>query len=164
MALTPEQATAIVNHIKASVDPAVVQALAQRNDTFLQEWINSPSTFWAWRTLVTQDEIMQNGFDWVQVDNLSVGKARIWEWLFMNQSRAINPAKPNVRAGIAECWRGVAAMTAVRDAVLAHCKKQISRAEALFATGSGTEQTPGDLVYVGPVGLTELSVALNNNP
>ena len=47
-------------------------------------------SFIVWKTSVTQDEIMQNGFDWVQVDNLTVGKARIWEWMFDNQGATIN--------------------------------------------------------------------------
>lgn len=163
MPLTTQQATAVVNLIKASVDPTVVQALLDRNDTFLQDWVNAPSTFWAWRTAVTQEEIMQNGFDWVRVDNLSVGKARIWEWMFQNPTRSINPSKDNVRLGIEECWSG-AANNAIRAAIYVHCKKLCSRAEALFAIGTGTQVTPGVFVYVGPVGLTELSVALNENP
>ena len=69
---------------------------------------------------------MQNGFDWVEVDNLTVGKARIWEWLFDNATTTINPSKANVRAGIAECWKGTAAKLAVQAAVLAHCKAHLT--------------------------------------
>ena len=113
-------------------------------------------TFYVWRTEVSQDEIMQNGFDWVRVDNLSVGKARIWEWLFDNSSASINPSKANVRAGIAECWKGTAADNAVRLSVFQHCQRLASRFEVLFATGSGTTTSvdgvgPGAMVIVGPV-------------
>jgi hypothetical protein len=164
MTLTTAQETAFADAVKNSGDPLVQQAYSVRNDVFLTEWANSNSTSWVWRTRVTQDEIMQNGFDWVRVDNLSVGKARIWEWLFLNADRAINPSKPNVRAGIQECWKGTAADLAVQAAVLGHCKKLCSVIENLFATGTKTEQDPGALVYVGPVSLTEVSVALNRNP
>lgn len=164
MALTPEQATLLATTIKTSVNPTVIAAYAIRDDVTLTNWANANSAGWVWRTSVAKDEIMQNGFDWIMVDNLSVGKARIWDWLFDNPSRAINPSKPNVRAGIIECWKGSAAMLAVQAAVFAHCKKLCSNAENIFAQGLKTEVTPGDLVYVGPVGLTELSVALNQNP
>jgi len=103
--------------------------------------------FYVWATEVSQDSIMQNGFDWVRVDNLSVGKARIWEWMFANANRSINASKANVRAGIAEVWKGTAADNAVRLAVFQHCQRVATRAEKLFANGSGT-QTDGD--GIGP--------------
>lgn len=111
-------------------------------------------SFWVWRSSVSQDEIMQNGFDWVRVDNLGVGKARIWEWLFWNESRAFNPSKANVRAGIAEVWKGTAADNAVRFAVFGHCQRLATRAERLFATGAGTTTDtngvgPGLMVFEG---------------
>lgn len=94
--------------------------------------------FFVWRSSVTQDTIMQNGFDWVRVDNLSVGKARIWEWLFDNAAAAINPSKANVRSGIAETWKGTAADNAVRFVVFGHCQAKATRAQKLFAVGAGT--------------------------
>lgn len=159
--LTDAQKQALAAAIRASTDPAVVAALAIRDDVTLVTWCNAPSAFIVWKSRVTQDEIMQNGFDWVRVDNLSVGKARIWEWLFDNAQSSINPSKPNVRAGIDECWKGTAADLAVRAAVYVHCKRPATNAEAVFATGTGTDATPGDLVLDGNVGATEMSQALN---
>jgi len=109
-----------------------------------------------WRTSVPQDEIMTNGFDWVQVDNLSVGKARIWEWLFQNQALTMNPSKTNVRAGIDECWKGTAAMLAVRAAIYLHCKRPATRAEALFATGEGTDASPASMTLEGSLNWPEI--------
>ena len=34
-----------------------------------------------WRTSVSAEEIMSNGFVWTAVDTLTVGKARIWDWM-----------------------------------------------------------------------------------
>ena len=104
---------------------------------------------------------MQNGFDWVRVDNLSVGKARIWEWLFDNAQAAISPSKDNVRAGIAECWRGTAADLAVQAAVLTHCRRACTRGERYFASGTGTEATPGKLgIFEGLLSAQDISDAL----
>jgi hypothetical protein len=113
-----------------------------------------------WKSLVTQDEIMQNGFDWTQVDNTTVGKARIWEWMFNNQQRVINPSKINVRAGIDEAWKGTAAMLAVRAAIYIHCKRKANRAEKLFATGAGTDASPSTMSFEGTMSYTEVQMAM----
>lgn len=141
--MTPEQLATLKAAILAETDQAFVALRAANDETGMAAWYNAASTFVVWRTSVSQDEIMQNGFDWAQVDNLNVGKARIWEWLFDNESRTINPTKANVRAGIAECWKGTSQMLAVQAAVLAHCKRLCTRAERLFATGTGTDAAPG---------------------
>jgi hypothetical protein len=107
--------------------------------------------FIVWKTRVSKDEIMQNGFDWVQVDNLTVGKARIWDWLFDNTTNSCNPSKINVRAGVDECWKGTAAMLAVRTAVYIHFKRSATRAEQILATGTGTDAVPATMTYEGRV-------------
>lgn len=124
--------------------------------------LNAPATpdFIVWRTSVSQDEIMQNGFDWTRVNNLSVGSARCWEWLFDNTSSSINPSKASVRAGIDEVWKGTAADLAVRAAVYVHCKRKASVAEKLFATGTGTDAAPALLVYEGALAYTDVTAAM----
>jgi len=115
--------------------------------------------FVVWRSSVTQDEIMQNGFDWARVDNLSVGKARIWEWLFDNQSATFSPSKINVRAGIDECWKGNAADLAVRAAVYVHCKRNANALEKLFATGAGTDASPATMAVEGGLSYQQVDQA-----
>ena len=116
--------------------------------------------FIVWKSSVQQDEIMQNGFDWVRVDNLSVGKARIWEWLFDNQNASINPSKSNVRAGIDECWKGTAADLAVRAAVYIHCKRKANLLEKLFATGTGSDASPATMAIEGSISYNEVHTAM----
>lgn len=122
--------------------------------------------FIVWRTYVTQDEIMQTGFDWVRIDNLSVGKARIWEWLFANETRSINPSKANVRAGIAEVWKGTQADLAVQAAVLGHCRRAATRFEKLFAAGDGqnvgSTDNPAIMAVEGPLTPADASIAVAN--
>jgi hypothetical protein len=138
--LTPQQLATLKTAIDA--DPVLAAKPLNSDGYFeiaqaLNTELASPD-FWVWKSLVSQDEIMQNGFDWVRVDNLSVGKARIWEWMFDNAGATINPSKANVRAGIAEVWKGTAADNAVRQAVFNHCQRLATRAQKLFATGPGT--------------------------
>lgn len=160
--MTDAQIAALRTALLADTDPNVQAAVTARNDTEVARLYNLPSTFIVWRTVVLQDEITQNGFAWVEVDNLSVGKARIWEWLFLNQTRSINPSRPNVRAGIAECWSGNAARLAVQAVVLGHCKRPATFAERVFASGTGTNATPGDLgSFVGSITINDVGQALN---
>lgn len=130
------------------------------NDEALAAYFNADtSTFIVWKTGVTKEDLTQNdAFDWTRVDNLSVGKARIWDLMFDNSARAINPSKANVRAGIAAAWVGTAADLAVRSAVLARCQRSATRAEKILATGTGTAAAPAVLSFEGSISVGEASL------
>lgn len=159
--LTEAQLLVLRAAIFAETDTTFSQLRNEGSLGLMTEWLNGPSSTIVWRVEVPQDEIMQNGFDWVQVDNLSVGKARIWEWLFNNQNKTMNPSKTNVRAGIDECWKGTAAMLAVRAAVYSHCKRQATKAEKLFVSGVGTIESPATLTWSGQLVEYDVVQALN---
>jgi hypothetical protein len=113
-----------------------------------------------WRTKVSRDELQQlDTFDWTQIDNLSVGKSRIWDWMFMRGAE-INAAKANVRAGIAACLVGNASLLAMQTAVLTACKRNSTRAEKLFATGSGTTLSPSVMNFEGDLGYQDVATAM----
>jgi hypothetical protein len=156
--LTNAQLLTLKAAIEAESDPTFLQAIADGNTPFVANWFNQASNpaFVVWRTSVTQDEIMQNGFDWTRVDNLSVGKSRIWEWLFSNEARSFNPSKLNVRAGIDAVWVGTAADLAQRAAVYVHCKRPATRGEKLYATGTGTDAVPGTLKFEGDITVSDV--------
>lgn len=162
--LTTAQLTTLRTAIFAETDPAFVVHREAGATGAMGDYINNTLTSTiVWRTSVKQDEIMMNGFDWSQVDNLTVGKARIWEWLFDNQQSVINPSKVNVRAGIDECWKGTAAMLAVRAAIYVHCKRAATWAEKLYLAGAGTDSAPATLVFEGRVSEYELVRAFYND-
>lgn len=121
--------------------------------------VEASPAFVVWRSQVSQDEITQNGFTWSEVDNLSVGKARIWEWLFLNEMRSMNPSRANVRAGIVECWSGTAGKLAVQAAVFIHCKRNATRAEKALATGTGTDAVPATMGYEGDLSYQDVQEA-----
>ena len=116
-----------------------------------------------WRTSVEVTEIMLNGFDWTRVDNLSVGKARIWAW--MTALGTINPSKQNIMAGIDATWVGTAQDLAVRAAVYTHCYRYCRRIEKLFATatsgGSGTRGSTANPDMMGYEGTIEYQDVLD---
>lgn len=157
----PINYTTLKNYIASVPEWA---AMPQNSDTafFIADELNkeSPDGFVVWKTSVPVDEIMRNGLDWTRVDNLSVGKARIWDW--MTRLNEINPSKVNIRAGIDATWVGTAADLAVRAVVYTHCKRNASVVEKLFATGTGTSQTPATMAYEGPIQYQEIITAWNS--
>ena len=159
--LTTQQLAALKTDILAD---ASFNGLPQNSDgafAIAAAYNLATSPAWVvWRTSVAQDEIMQNGFDWTRVDNLSIGKSRIWEWMFDNADRVFNPAKPNVRAGIDATWVGTAADLAVRTAVYTHCKRNATRAEKLFSSGTGSDATPATMAFEGQLQYADVQLAM----
>lgn len=160
--LTDAQLVVFKAALLAEVNPELVSYRENGQTPLIAAWYNQEKTpaVVVWKTSVTQDEVMQNGFDWVQVDNLTGGGARIWEWLFNNSTRSINPSKLNVRAGIDECWKGTAAKVAVRDAVYIHCKRNVTRGEALYTQGTGTTLSPSIMGFEGQITEYDVTRAL----
>lgn len=158
--MTPAQLTTLKAAIAA--DPVLAAYPDTSDGAFdmaLYLGTASSPTFVVWRTNVTRDEVTSEGFDWTQVDNLTTGQARIWDLLFDNQSRAINAGDAGKRAGLAECWKGTAAKLAVGTFVLSRCKRPATRGERLFATGTGSDASPGSLVIEGAIGYQDIMAA-----
>ena len=152
---TATQVTAIKAAIAADPAMATITQTPSGPEVIASLFNTAEPAYFVWRTDVAVDEIMKNGMDWTRVDNLSIGKARIWEW--MSKLGTFNAAKPNIRAGIDATWVGTTADLAVRDAVYVHCKRNATRLEKLLTTGAGTLITPSLLVYAGKVGAQEMS-------
>lgn len=166
MALTPAQQAAIKADILA--DPVLNAFPNTLDGAFaIAALYNQPAipTFWVWRTSVTVTEIMQNGFDWTRVDNLTVGKARIWE--FMTAAGTVNPAQPNVRAGFEACFSVEAGDRPNRQAIYDHSVRPATRAEKLFATGTGAAPTdhgigPATMTFEGQLTFQDIDLARNS--
>ena len=160
MALTPEQLAALKADIAAdpvlSVLPNTLSAATDIADIY--NALASPE-FVVWKTSVNPDDIMRNGMDWTRVDNLSVGKARIWDW--MTKLGTFDASKPNIRSGIDASWVGTAQDLAVRAMVYTHCKRAAARIEKLYATGTGTIESPATMTFEGGIGQGDVYSARN---
>ena len=159
MLTTAQQAT-LAAHICASTDQDVIDALAIRNDNALAALYNQDSTFVVWRTSVPVEEY-RNALTWTEVDALTIGKARIWEWITGQMTLPLEPYKDAVRQGLADCWSPT---SDTRAALIAISKRFATLCESLFTTGTGTDATPGLLVFEGLVTSQDIGQALNNNP
>lgn len=156
--MTPQQLLAIKADIAANGD---LNAFPNNSDGSFEIAklynLAADGTFIVWRTSVSIDEIMRNGMNWERVDNLSVGKSRIWDW--MGRLGAFDASKVNVRAGIDATWVGTAADLAVRAQVYTHCKRQATRIEKLFATGTGSDASPATMDFEGSVTYQDIDAA-----
>ena len=157
--MTPEQTATLKAALLA--DPALAQYIVDYRDDLIRDYYNAPAApaYIVWRSSVTRQEILQNGFDWTRLDNLSVGKARVWNDIFVDGY--INPSKPNVRTGIESVWVGNQADLNVRAAVYVHCKRNANRVEKLFATGTGSDAVPGLMAFEGEITTSDVSAMLS---
>lgn len=145
--LTPQQTATLKT--AALANPTVVSCNNVGDDTCIANWLNDITTTVVWATSVSVDRIMRSGMDWTRVDNLTVGKARIWDW--MTRLGSIDCSRQNTRAGIDAVWVGTAADLAVRALVYSQCKRYATRAEALLATGAGTDASPAVMGWEGVI-------------
>jgi len=164
MALNPSQLQTLKAAIVADPVLGPLTSGPQSDYGRITDTMNSDASpaFIVWRTSVTRAEYQDDdAFDWTVVDNLSTGsKFRIWEWMF-GTTGAINPSKAKIRAGIAACWVGNAALVAVEAAILARSKRNATRAEKLFATGTGSNAVPGLLTFEGAVQFLDVAGMFN---
>lgn len=158
--LTTEQKATLKAYIEGD---SVLNAFPRNSDGYFDmarilNLEHSPA-FVVWKTSVAIDEIMRNGIDWTRVDNLSVGKSRIWDW--MTRLGVINPSKTNIRAGIDAVWTAVAD-EATKAAVYTHCKRNATTIEKVFATGTGTTLSPATTALESPINYTEIEAIFSN--
>lgn len=150
--------------LKAWVDANLVNP----TENTAQDALNSASNpeFTVWKTSVTRREILENGFDWTRLDNLAVGKARVWTDIFAGRNEfdepSLNPSRLNVRTGIESVWVGTAPDLAVRAAVYVHCKRVATTAEQVLATGTGSDAVPATMTFEGEVSLQDAIDILNS--
>ena len=80
-----------------------------------------------------------------------------------NESRLgmFDCSRANIRSGIDATWVGTSADLAVRATVYTHCKRLATRVEKLFATGTGTDATPGLLVFEGTINYRDVADAMS---
>lgn len=152
MALTPEQSAIVKTYVEAIPE---LMANPHNSDgaSAVADYLKVAEVpdFIVWKTKVSIKEIMSNGFDYTRVDNMTVGKSRIWEYLM--HIDIIDPSKETIRKGIDEAWLGQTGpeIVAHRAAIQTHLKRNTIRLEKLLATGAGTTVAPATMGHEGPL-------------
>lgn len=127
--------------------------MTQADDVGMAAWFNTvDATFIVWRPDVRALE-MDSAMTWTEVDGLTVGKARIWEW--MRTTAPLDCRAANIRQGLSDAF---ASATATKAALQAVCKRVATRAEKALATGTGTSGSPATMSWYGTLTYQQASL------
>lgn len=105
--------------------------------------------FKVWKTVMTPTEY-NGAIVGTEVDALSVGSARIWEWATGFLKESINPSKLSVRQAVSDAFSGPQAVL-TRAALTLAAQRNANVLEALLATGDGTGGSIATMVIVGSI-------------
>lgn len=141
MSFTQSQLTKLKN--AALAEPSQANNITQGNDAALADWYNQPSTWVNWRTDVSNAEC-NTQIKWAEVDTLTSGKARIWEWMRLMDK--FNMGDGNIRKGVEDAF-GTASVSYVN--IITISKSFASNAEKALSNGTGTDTTPGKYTWQG---------------
>lgn len=154
--MTPEQ----LSTLKAAVIADPTLSAVGRNDTELARLLNLPTTFVGWRTNVTIDEI-GNAWMGTDIDGMSaLNMQRLQLLLASSTTGLFNMARADRRAGFENPF-GTNVNNASRVAMRAVWKRFATRAERVFATGTGTDATPGTFGFEGQVTINDIGEMWN---
>jgi hypothetical protein len=161
--LTPVQLAALKADI--NIDP-ILSVLPLNSDTaaFIAEQYNLTASpdYWVWKTALTRKEVVESTsldpdgvtprtFNWTGNGFItrSQGERDAWREMW-NHSGAVNPSLPSIRQAFQDIFSGAAAPApSNRQHLLNVARKRATRAEKLFATGTGTAATPGVMSFEG---------------
>lgn len=153
MELTNAQKNTLRTYVQA--DPVLGQIAQTSDGAFeLADALNMiVDTFFVWKSSVVTEELF-DGVQFSAVDALTVGKARIFEWMIL--SGTVRPASNGIRTAITQCF---GAGTASETGILALMKRTATRLESVLANtstggaGNGAEGTPAKLRVEGLIDL-----------
>jgi len=155
--LSPEQLATLKAAIVA--DPTLNSQPANSDGSFAiadaLDVAASPD-YWVWRTSVTKKEVVENAsqdattFTWAGNGFItrSVGELECWNQLF-NSVLACNPSLPNVRQAFSDIFSGAGNAALNRTHLLIVARRKATRAEKLFATGTGSTASPATMTFEG---------------
>jgi hypothetical protein len=112
-----------------------------------------------WRTNVTINEIGKK-FNGAELAGLTTGNQTRLQTLAQFLAGGVNPSLADNRAFFDDVFSGAGGVN-TRAALLALWKRTQTRGEKLYATGTGSDASPGTLVCEGAVTPAEVSAARN---
>jgi hypothetical protein len=157
--LTTAQQTVLKADVLANSDTATcytagnLQCLADLYNTA------AASDFWVWRTSVARsdvyNEVSPTGSTWSWTTFKNQGATEQTAWIQMFMGDQANFAKPNLRDGVAAIFTGSAQANAQQAHILAIGRRKATRAEKLFATGTGSSASPATMAIEGSFEFTD---------
>lgn len=164
MSLQNTQLQALRDAIDAETDVTMNNHLSAGDYSAVADWYNEASTFIVWKTYLSEHDIVSETsdeattWDWTQYIATSVAEKMAWERIF-NGTYSINPSIPQTRDGIAAIFSGPSNADQ-RAHLLAVSKRPATKAEAIYATGTGSTAAPGLLVFEGYINFRDVEKAM----
>ena len=187
--LTAEQL--LIVRAAIAVDTNLTSELAkpEPDTTFIANYLNAASTFQVWRTTTPvadiQDQVLWANF--TPANPIAGAGQDVTNWLLACQGKQFNlqnllnaggssfnsgisTGKANIRAGLQDCCSQIPSGISGANksggwigGIQLVIQRPATRLEKIFATGSGTSATPGDLVYEGAISITQTTGLVYNN-
>lgn len=127
----------------------------------------SSPAYWVWRTAVLESEFTRatsvdgTNWSWPTYIARSQGERDAWARLFMGGLGGANPSLPNVRQAFVDIFSG-AGGASQRTHLQAVSRRVATRAEQLYATGTGSTGSPGVAGFEGVVSYVDVENARNS--
>lgn len=160
MALTTTQLQTLKAAISAETDPTFVGYRTNGQTGLMAGFYNTASSpaFIVWKTRVTIADTGPafNGAEWAgmtSANHTRLSDVALWT------SQGYDASKADIRAMFNDIWSGAGGVT-TRANLLALWKRTALRGERLYVTGTGSDATPGILVFEGNITDTDISKAL----
>ncbi len=169
MPLTPNQQAALKADILA--DPVLAAQSSTPDGRYaIAAAYNLPAAvdYWVWKSYLAKADAVNSTsidattFTWAGNGFISrtVQELMTWENLW-NASGTVNPSLPNVRAAFVAIFTGGGNAAANITHLQAMARRKTSRAEKLFATGTGSSGSPGTMGFEGTITFADVDAALN---
>jgi hypothetical protein len=171
MALTAAQLTALKNDILADGTLSALPNSADGNFAIADAYNAAASPdFWVWRTSVTKEEYVNSisvdgtSFSWTGAGYItrSQGERDAWREMF-SATGFVNPSLLGVRNAFNDIFSGgTAPAPANRTHLSTVSRRKATRAEKLFATGTGSTASPATMSFEGKITHQEVEQARNS--
>lgn len=146
--LTDAQLLTLKAAIAAETDPAFVTLRTEGATGWMAEWFNEQSSFVVWKTSVPKNEVGK-AFQASALAAITAGNndklANFAAW-----NDTVYPSRADQRAFFDDVFSVTAGAT-TRANLAALWKRPATRGERVFASGTGTEAAPGQLVFEGRI-------------
>ena len=158
--LTTAQQTALNTAIEAETNPEFVGWRNEGALGLMTEFMNSPSTFIVWKTSVPKNEVGKAFQSTALAAITSGNNEKLANFAAWNE--VVDPSRADQRGFFNDVF-SVAAGASTRASLDALWRRPATRAERVFATGTGTTAAPGTLVFEGTISEYDVVRAVNDN-
>jgi hypothetical protein len=169
--MTPAQRTTLKTDMQSPGNAAALGAFLVASDwPAIKDWYNAPSSpdFWVYRTILTKAEVTQgisqdgttftfNGNGFI---TRTPGEVEAWKDLWSLGS--VNPSLAPTRAAFVDVFSGTGNAALNRTHLSTVARRKATRAEKLFATGTGSTAAPATMGLEGGLTYQDVQQAMLN--